>query len=89
MKVLKSLASLTWVWMRLNGHKAIQKIAQEKINLKIKLRSLPEWGRRYHNYFSNEIKYKMMKGGDPRDEFVKKVHRCRYLELSDIIENAG
>lgn len=39
------------------------------------------------NYWKNELRYKII--GDNRDTFTKKVHRCRQLELPDMIHNLG
>jgi hypothetical protein len=46
---------------------------------------IPRRVRNQKRYIENELKYKLMPGGDPRSVFTKKVHRCRFLELSDHI----
>lgn len=38
-------------------------------------------------FWKNELRYKTQ--GDNRDAYTKKVHKCRYLELPDVIYNWG
>ena len=45
-----------------------------------------EISRKYTNFYRNELKYHILPNGDPRDSCVKKIHRCRHLESSEIIE---
>ena len=56
--------------------KKILKLAAERI-------------RNRNRYILNEMKYRFRKGGDPRDEFTKLVHKCRYLKSQRIIYNVG
>ena len=59
--------------------------------MKIKnlLKSLAEKTSNHKRYIFNELKHQFQKGGDQRDAFTKKVHKCHYLEFTDIIHNAG
>jgi hypothetical protein len=45
--------------------------------------------RRYKRYFMNELQHKLQKGGDKRCAFLKRIHKCRYLELPAMINNPG